>query len=70
MDITEKIIRWADKDKKEIEIEEIKPVKRRLTLENLQRDLETARRHAARAQKVVEDLEAEIAEIKATLKIR
>jgi len=70
MDITERIIRWADEDKKEIEIEEVKPIKRRLTLENLQRDLETARQHAARAQKVVEDLEAEIAEIKAALKIR
>ena len=62
-------IRWADDKKREIIISEDVMQEKRTTLENRKRDLQFAREHAAKAQQIVIDLEAEILEIKQTLGI-
>jgi len=67
-----KVIRWADNNKKEILIEETKSIveRRKTTLENLQRDLKIAKQRAAEIQELINNLKAEIAEVKNALGIK
>jgi len=56
-------IKWADENKKDIVIKETKTITRAVNLEGLLRDLEIA-------EQTVNNLKAEIAEIKNTLGIK